>query len=783
MLQQSKQPAGVTNRYAALTIAFLIALSGTITMSASDAAEIILRNQAYSVVFNPATLEFRMIPDGRPQVSLFGPVAKPGQVEEIEITPERARWKLGDRGWQFTVQLFDDSFHVDCVADAAGTLDWLRVASSPAVKGWILPLFEGVYVPAGDELWGKFLAASGTLNTTADLTLPFWGLDYGDFTVTCILTNPFNNQVNFENADHRLQMQVSHEFTRNQPVKQFGVRVALGTASPIEPARQYRRWIQSRGEFVSLREKISKTPDVEKLRGAPHVYLWGEDLLCTEDVRDWKGLVRQIRGESQAAGPSAGKHLWSLLDDESQEAFIAVASAEFPDRYTKGLVAGGISRILERPEFFDDAAWREVSVDEATAALMKQKSADLTVAEICRRNCGLFAAAYRRFVASRETWGDGLSPRMIQQLADDGLDRLWLGAADWSGLVKQPETVHAARKNGFLIGTYDSYHSIHPPGATDTWPTAQFDADLFRTGPIIQADGSKRHGFKGKGFILSPLAARPYVERRIIGLMRSFPANSWFMDCDGFGEFFDDYSDAHPATQQTDLQERMARIGWIRDTYGAAVGSEGCSAGAAATLHFAHGVMTPVIGWGDADLTSKQSKYYLGSYYPPHEPAVFFKTVPLKEKYRALYFDARYRLPLFQVVFHDSVVATHHWSAPSFKFTEAAQTVELLELLYNVPPLYHLNRAEFQRRKDGIKAHFEFFSPLHRELSLLPLTDFQWLTEDRLVQRTVFGDRIDLLANFGDAEFTGNNVNVTPHSIAAIWRDGSKRMFFAAKSP
>ena len=441
----------------------------------------------------------------------------------------------------------------------------------------------------------------------------------------------------------------------------------------------------------------------------------------------------------------------------------------------------GLNHVLEQPQFYLEAAWRNVVLDGTTAALTKRNASELSTAELCRRNCGLLAAAFERSLAPIENWGDGISPKMIEELAAAGFDRLWLGAEGWSGFVKRPETVTAARAHGYLIGTYDSYHSIHRPDEPETWATAQFDPKLYRSGAIIQADGTKKRGFKGKGYLLSPQAARPDVEKRVTNLMQVFHANSWFIDCDGFGQYFDDYSEQHPATQQSDLQERMSRIAWIRDRYGAVVGSEGCSAGAAATLHFAHGVMTPVIGWGDPDLTNRSSKYYLGGYYPPNAPAAFFKSVPVKDEYRYRYFDPRFRLPLFQTVFHDSVVATHHWSSPSLKFADTARTVELLELLYNVPPLYHLNRQEFQRRKAQIKAHYDFFSPLHRELGLLPLTDFNWLTGDQLVQQTVFGDKVELIANFGEQDFKRNDLTVPADSIAAVWRDSGKRVVYTAQ--
>jgi hypothetical protein len=366
---------------------------------------------------------------------------------------------------------------------------------------------------------------------------------------------------------------------------------------------------------------------------------------------------------------------------------------------------------------------------------------------------------------------------VVSGIAAAGFDRMWLGAEGWAGFLKHPETVKTARARGFLIGPYDSFHSIHSPATPpdQTWPTAQFDAELFRTGAIIKADGQPRAGFKKRGFVLSPVAARPWVERRVASLMKIFPANSWFVDCDGFGEFFDDYSTNHPATQASDLAERSSRCAWIRDTYGAVIGTEGCSAGMAGTVHFAHGVLTPVIGWGDPDLTTRDSKYWLGAYYPPGEPTVFFKPVPLKEKYHKLFYDPAVRLPLFQTVFHDSVVATHHWSNPSRKFPEVAGTVELLELLYNVPPLYQLNRAVFAQQRADIKRHYDFFSPLHRELALLPLSDFRWLTADKLVQTTRFGDLAEITSNFGGQPFTNGAIQLPPQTLEVRWLDGLRQ--------
>ena len=695
--------------------------SGTIT----------LRNEHCVVSVVTSSLEVKLQQPGRGQVRVSAPQTGLGPVGNFKTSDTAAEWEFTDLKLRVSLELKHEGLAVHLLSEKTGEITFPILPENEATKGWILPMFEGVYAPRGDDRWASFLTNHGEMDTTAELTMPFLGMDCGDFTLTCIITNAFNNTLQFEQTPGKyLQARLTHKFTRNHPVKECGFFFVLGTNSPVEPARIYRDWLIKRGEFVTMAEKIRKTPEAAKLPGAAHIYLWGSDLITPGDVLNWKQFAKDLQARGEAETPSPGKQVWALMKPEARKYVSELSKTEWPDKYTERQITEDLSRILQDRNFYEKSFWPDGLQAPDTLAVLKRERSDWTRAETCRVNSQLLAAAFPGLLARLEDWGDGICPKMVEQLAAAGFDRLWLGSGSWDEFEERPETVVAARQAGYLIGPYDSYNSIHRPNDPDTWETSQFDQALYDTGGIVNADGSKRRGFKKKGFTLSPVAARPYVEKRVNGLMKSFAANSWFMDCDGFGDYFDDYSEKHPATQQSDMQARNARMAWIRDTYGAVVGSEGCSAGVAPTIFFAHGVMTPVIGWGDPDLTDKKSKYYLGKYYPPEEPEVFFKPVPVKEEYRYIYFEPRFRLPLFEAVFHDSVVATHHWSFASLKSKDQAGTVELLELLYNVPPLYHLNVPEFQKRKQQIKRHYDFFSPLHRETATMPMTDFKWLTED-----------------------------------------------------
>ncbi|MGB7161162.1 MAG: glycoside hydrolase, partial [Tepidisphaeraceae bacterium] len=504
--------------------------------------------------------------------------------------------------------------------------------------------------------------------------------------------------------------------------RRYSVLIRLGDPSPIEPARHYRKWLIDQNQFVPMAEKIQRTPKVERLLGAAHVYLWGDDLLTRYDVRDWKRFCGKLKSHP----------IWQKMSEPAQKAATEIVTGEWAADHLKNEVAAELSRLLATPELADREA---------------------------------FAAAFPNDILPPARWGDGVSLTMLDQLKEAGLDRLCITTGDLSSAARRPDVVRHADELGYVLGPYDSYHSIHAPGASDTWETAQFDQALYDSGAILKRDGTPRHGFQKKGFMLSPLAAEPYVRKRVSALMGQAPFTSWFLDCDAFGEVFDDYSPLHPSTQAEDAAARAKRLAWISQTYNVPVGSEGGSVYATGAMHFAHGVMTPVIGWGDPALKEKTSPYFLGAYWPPDGPQVFTKQVPLKPEYRKLYYDPRYRLPLHQTVFHDSVIATHHWSAASLKFADQVQTTALLELLYSVPPMYHLNRAEFKKHRERITAQYAFFSTLHRELALLPMTHFQWLTDDRQVQRTVFGDKVEMVANFGEKPFDHAGTQVPPRSI------------------
>jgi hypothetical protein len=166
-----------------------------------------------------------------------------------------------------------------------------------------------------------------------------------------------------------------------------------------------------------------------------------------------------------------------------------------------------------------------------------------------------------------------------------------------------------------------------------------------------------------------------------------------------------------------------------------------------------------------------------GGYYPPARPHRFFDPINAPADFAKAVYDPGYRLPLYQVVFHDSLVSTDRWEMSLVKFSNLVQVRTLLQLLYNVPSLWSLDQKTIHEHGERIKALNAFFAPLHRLIGDKPLTGFEWLTANRMVQRTQFGNEIELTANFGEQAFS----NIPPRCIEARWLKENRRQQYCPK--
>ncbi len=728
----------------------LAALAAVLLPTIISATPVSLINGDIQAQVDPATLSVDLKSTGGTTYVSRAQSLK-SSVSLTAVTTTSLSWTDPARRINYRASLDAEGFHFVVQTSSPQSITWPIIDAPDEKSAFVMPLGMGAYVPVNDMDWQSHLIHQSPMRMTEGFSMPFAGLLNEAHAATWLFKNQFHNDITFTTGPlQTLSMAATHQFTTASLGSAYQVSVSLEAPNPTAPALAFRRWIMNENEWLPLSEKADKIPNIERLAGAAHIYVWGEETLNLQDVSDWKGLSAALKQASQNK-ILPGSIFFEKATPEEKDALSALATEEWPGVYAKQAFITEANRLIRD--------WGDTLATTATEP------------ERLRVGSEKLTEMFPKTLKPPADWGGGLSIKIMDQLKSAGIDRLWIGLDTWRTGLGHPEAVQQAEKNGYLIGPYDSYHSMHSPTESETWETAQFGEELYATGAIIDPDGKSKPGFKQKGRLLSPAAARPYVEKRIGSLMKQVPFNSWFFDCDAFGQYYDSYSDKYPQTEQSDLASRLERMQWAAQSYGLVIGSEGGISCATQAIAFAHGMMTPGIAWGDEQMyRDKSSPYYLGRYWPPNAPEVFFKQVMLKEELVKFHFDPVFRLPLYSIALGDSVVPTHQWGFPSRKFSNHWQTVRLTELLYGVPPLDHVIGQTLTKWLKDFLPYYKVFSPFHREIFYEGMTSFEWLSPDRTVQKSTFGDKATVTVNFGNNAWE----DIAPMSAVIDYHKGAE---------
>jgi hypothetical protein len=602
-----------------------------------------LGNNRWSVRVMPTQLGVWGKPAGvKQEFMLAAPNSAPDKIENVKASKGELSWRIPERDLTVEMRLSESEVFVRFTTSREQTLDWPVTGTDESARAIIFPQNEGLYIPARDAFWLRQIEDKECHNAH-QVSMPFWGLELDRATIAYILPNDLRSQLCLRGEGGKIFLTVPHKFFARDQFPAYEVKIVLTQNSPIGPALAFRDWLIKTGRHVSFSEKMKQNPEVLKLFGAMHAYLWGD-----------------------GSTPAAVKQLHELG--------------------------------IERAALFYDQ--------------------------------------------------DPRAPRFARTL----------------------EAIKAATSFGYLIGPYDTFANIQDPTTSDSF-TSIYDAALFQTGGVLRQDGKRQGGFQGRGYELSSealkRAARPFIDERV-GAQLQTGINAYFLDVDAFGDLYDDYDPQHPMTIAQDRANRIERMRFISQTKNLVLGSESAVGWSTPVLHFSHGTYTLQTSafWG---LHSQRDVW--GRLRPWNRPDAFFKTMDAPADFATSVYDPRYRLPLFETVFHDSVVTTDFWGAPLMKFNNLVQTRSLLLLLYNVPSMWSLDQRAIKEYGPRIKAMNDFFAPLHREIGTQPLTRFEWLTPDHLVQRTQFSNKIVLTANFGEQAFG----KLPPRCIEAHWLKANRR--------
>ena len=690
------------------------------------AAPLLLQGEHQSYRIDPDTLAISV---GDVPVSA-GQAAR--QVSHLQQDDQGIRWRWPAQETQVEAELDGDDLLLTLTSDGPRQLGWYSLPKNQTHLS--MAFGEGSRFSVRDSDWLGYIGDElSELDTHYDLKLPMWSQDAGKQTYSWILQSPYDNHLSFSRKGGRLQLTASHAFNHFNRAP-LVVRLSVGD-DWLAGARRYREWLQAEDGWQSLADKFARLPAGRRLIGASHLYLWGDALLDRQDVTDWAGLQARI----------ASKPEWLKVFSKEEQAALAVPG---PQVWQQTQIMEGLNRLIAR----------QLPLPAQQGPLLQDKVLALRQQWV--------KSQFGAQLVSQARWGQGLSLPVIEALHEAGLRKLWLGTPQWTAALQQDQAITAAKRLGYLVGSYDSYDTAIPPGSNDSWLTAQLPTELGKRCAIVEADGKPRPGFGGEGVYLNPGCTLPFAKERMGELARASAINSLFLDVDGTAMASSDYSPAHQQGSAAMIAARNARMGWVGERLGLVLGSEDGNALTSKPLMFAHGIQSWGFGWEDPAMRKQaKSPYYLGKWWPDETPQVFFQPARLKPRYLKTVFNPADRLPLYQAVFHDSVINSHHWLLDNLKFPAIREERALLGLLYNTPPLVNLSRSTLKSRLPELIRLDAQFAPLHEALWDKALVEFRWRDGVGRVQETRFSDGSRLVANFGKGSILIDGHKLPGHQL------------------
>ncbi|GIX50284.1 MAG: hypothetical protein KatS3mg132_478 [Limisphaera sp.] len=338
---------------------------------------------------------------------------------------------------------------------------------------------------------------------------------------------------------------------------------------------------------------------------------------------------------------------------------------------------------------------------------------------------------------------------LVREMQAAGIERIL-----WSQ-GQSPDTLRQLNELDVLTGRYDIYQDVMDPAQLSRlrhvhpdWPEEAWPADLVRDrhGHWIPGwEVETRDGIRIPCGVLCDSRALSYARPRISTELRTHPYRARFIDTTTASPWRECYDPAHPMTRSDSRRHRMELLRFVSEEMRLVTGSETGHDAAVPYVHYFEGMLS------------------LGPYRVPEAgrnmSRIWTEVPPLVRHYQVGW---QYRLPLWELVYHDCVVAHWYWGDYSNKLPELWDLRDLFNLLYGTPPMFMFDRKLWSEQKDRFVQSYLTVCPVVRRVGYQEMTDHRFLTPDRSVQQTRFGNGIAITVNFGDSAWRSPDGVVVP---------------------
>ncbi len=328
---------------------------------------------------------------------------------------------------------------------------------------------------------------------------------------------------------------------------------------------------------------------------------------------------------------------------------------------------------------------------------------------------------------------------------------------------QDPDLIQYAVDRGFLGGRYDI--------DTDVWNPKEIPShlphirtDAYPKDVVVTANGAMQKNWtrylNGKpvdGYIVCSSAFWKYGDPRIGNDLVRNNYNARFFDTILSLGLLECYSPQHSLTRYEDMVHRKSYLEDVRNKFGLIMGTEDVRDYAVNQIDYNEGVLT---------IVASQNAAY--SWLDP--------VSELGEEYERYNMDATRRIPLFQLVYHNSVASTWYTGDSISKVPAYWKKKDLFTVLYGCMPLIMpQNRAHWDENEADFLSSIHLAGAFSECVGYEAMVNHQFISKDKLVQRTLFSNGWEVIGNFSDQNIYYQDYTLPPNGFYAT--DGKYEIY------
>jgi len=344
------------------------------------------------------------------------------------------------------------------------------------------------------------------------------------------------------------------------------------------------------------------------------------------------------------------------------------------------------------------------------------------------------------------------APAIVREMKKLGIERIL-----WSRRQSPPDIEAMNEMGGILTSRYDIYQDLMDPqivkdklrGVHPDWTQSGWPDDI-----MLDEKGNPREGWRVRGKdgqmypcgVLCDRQAPNHAAERVPAELKTHPYRCRFIDTTTASPWRECYHPDHPMTRSDSRHWKMELLRYMCEQMKMVTGCETGHDAAVPYVHYFEGMLS------------------LGPYRVPdagRNMGKIWEEVP--ERVAKFQLGHRYRLPVWELVYHDCVVAQWYWGDYNNKLPALWAKRDLFNILYGTAPMFMFNRQVWEQYKDRFVQSYKNISPVIRAAGYAEMTGHRFLTQDRDVQQTTFANGVTITVNFGSESFRlGDGTEVKP---------------------